>query len=158
MDSVSDWSKSLTTLATLQAPQPRIYEMWSLSRVDLCFSHVNVLQPRFPCSYVPIRNTQQLEIRLWSSDVEWKCVRTKPVNKTGQKWFIIHDFCFTLISAHHHPHASLSFDRENTSTSMPSTNAGGAAVSSGGKRTWLNRNLDSFCQLKIVLKLLTDYV
>lgn len=45
---------------------------------------------------------------------------------------------FTLIAAIHQPHASLSFDRENTSTSIPSVNNAGwgiGKISSGGNRT-----------------------
>lgn len=55
----------------------------------------------------------------------------------------------TLIAALHQPHDSLSFDREYTSISIPSTNAPWPGLSNGGSRTLLKRNFDSSCQLKL---------
>lgn len=58
------------------------------------------------------------------------------------------------MAAAHQPQASLSFDREYTSTSMPSWKRDAAAAAavgdcgSGGRRIWLKRNFDSGCQLE----------
>lgn len=133
----------LTKLVIPLVLQLQIGKMLKLSWLDLDFWIVIVRQQRFPCNYVPSPNIQQLRIRLWSSAPStnrFNLTLFEPKLENYQK--------LTLMSAHHHPQASRSFDRENTSTSIPSVKTGVTTGSSGGNRTWLNKNFDSFCQLK----------